>query len=251
MRASRCTIGTVFAAVRVQAAAPRTRPAWPTRRSPAAAPASCSCRTYAWPASGMLACNRRRTPANYPPIDVDTSGGVTTVTLRGAFANVVTTLAGAASAGRRLSASTLRRREPSRATLVLVDSGLSSRSSRSRASDRDAGSSRSVCPGQLQNAISARTVRHAARGRQLYVRHRGGRRCCDATARSSPRTPVFRRSTSRTTAPSPPPRRQRALGDDQLSGRPPSRRRCRQSVREVERHDRSQHANLAFRFSMS
>jgi len=62
----------------------------------------------------------------YPPLSVVTAGSTTTLTLRGAFANIVTTLAGSANVG----ATTLTVNTPpngnfSVGNLVLVDSGLS------------------------------------------------------------------------------------------------------------------------------
>jgi hypothetical protein len=75
---------------------------------------------------GMLGASPADSTAN-PPIKVTTTGGVTTITLRGAFQNVNTTLAGAASAGQN----TLSVNPPASGSfavgnLVLVDSGLSS-----------------------------------------------------------------------------------------------------------------------------
>ena len=101
---------------------------------------------------GMLGAS----PANaatYPPIAVDASGGTTTVTLRGAFANVTTTLAGAASAGQ----TTLSVNPPASGAftvgnLVLVDSGLSSEMFTIASVGSSAGLVQIGLSGQLQNA---------------------------------------------------------------------------------------------------
>jgi len=63
---------------------------------------------------------------DFPPLEVDVDGGVTSIVLRGAFGNVTTTLAGSASKG----AATLNVNPPAMGAfeagnLVLVDSGLS------------------------------------------------------------------------------------------------------------------------------
>ena len=91
--------------------------------------------------------------ATFPPLEVDVSGGVTTLTLRGAFNNVTTTLAGSAAAG----AATLDVNPPAMGAfeagnLVLVDSGLSSEVFTITGVGSSGGAVQLSLDGQLQNA---------------------------------------------------------------------------------------------------
>jgi len=90
---------------------------------------------------------------DFPPLEVDVDGGVTSLVLRGAFNNVTTTLAGSANIG----AATLNVNPPASGAfeagnLVLVDSGLSSEVFTITSVGSSGGAITIGLDGQLQNA---------------------------------------------------------------------------------------------------
>jgi hypothetical protein len=119
-------IGTVFSAMRVQGRSAAYETSMADAQLTSRGAGELLLQDLRMAGFGMLGVS----PANaatYPPLSAVTAGVTTTLTLRGAFSNVVTTLAGTANAGQ----TTLNVNNPptgafSVGNLVLVDSGLSS-----------------------------------------------------------------------------------------------------------------------------
>jgi len=119
----------------------------------------------------------------FPPLDVDVDGATTTLTLRGAFDNVTTTLAGSAAAGQ----TTLSVNPPAMGTfeagnLVLVDSGLSAEVFTIASVGGSAGLIQIGLSGQLQNAyplgpfvtqLEVVTYTYAPEGGTSFLRRNG------------------------------------------------------------------------------
>ena len=119
-------IGTVFSAVRVQGRGAAYQTGMADAQLTSRGAGELLLQDLRMAGFGMLGVS----PAdatNFPPLEVEQSGGATQLILRGAFGNVTTTLAGAASVGQ----STLDVNPPGMGefavnNLVLIDSGLSS-----------------------------------------------------------------------------------------------------------------------------
>lgn len=145
-------IGTVFSAVRVQGRSAAFQTGMADAQITSRGAGELLLQDMRMAGFGMLGMSPDDAADN-PPIEVDASGGVTTVTLRGAFQNVSTTLAGAASAGQ----TTLNVNPPasgafSVGNLVLVDSGLSAEVFTITSVGANAGLIQIGLSGQLQNA---------------------------------------------------------------------------------------------------
>lgn len=146
-------IGTVFSAVRVQGRSAAYQLGLGDAQITSRGAGELLLQDMRMAGFGMLGASPADSAAN-PPIGVTTTGGVTTLTLRGAFQNVSTTLAGAASAGQ----TTLSVNPPpapgafSVGNLVLVDSGLSSEIKTITSVGTDAGLIQIGLSSQLQNA---------------------------------------------------------------------------------------------------
>jgi Tfp pilus assembly protein PilW len=145
-------IGSVFAAVRVQGRSAAYQTGMADAQITSRGAGELILQDLRMAGFGMLGVSPTDA-ATYPPIAVDTSGGVTTVTLRGAFANVSTTLAGSASAGQTtLSVNPPLSGSFSTGNLVLVDSGLSSEVFTITSVGSNAGLVQIGLSGQLKNA---------------------------------------------------------------------------------------------------
>lgn len=145
-------IGTVFSAVRVQGRSAAFQTGMADAQITSRGAGELLLQDMRMAGFGMLGMSPDDAEDN-PPIEVDASGGVTTVTLRGAFQNVSTTLAGAASVGQ----TTLNVNPPpsgafSVGNLVLVDSGLSAEVFTITSVGANAGLIQIGLSGQLQNA---------------------------------------------------------------------------------------------------
>jgi hypothetical protein len=119
-------IGTVFAGVRVQGRAAAFQTGLADAQLTSRGAGELLLQDMRMAGFGMLGVSPDDAE-DFPPLEVEQSGGVTTLTLRGAFDNVTTTLAGAATK----TQTTLNVNPPAMGAfavnnLVLVDSGLSS-----------------------------------------------------------------------------------------------------------------------------
>jgi Tfp pilus assembly protein PilW len=119
-------VGTVFAAMRVQGRSAAYQTGLAEAQLTSRGAGELLLQDLRMAGFGMLGAS----PADattYPPLSVVTAGSTTTLTLRGAFQNVTTTLAGSANAGQTtLDVTTPVTGSFSVGNLVLVDSGLSS-----------------------------------------------------------------------------------------------------------------------------
>lgn len=145
-------IGTVFSAVRVQGRSAAYQTGMADAQVTSRGAGELLLQDMRMAGFGMLGVSPADAQTN-PPLEVETSGGTTTLTLRGAFQNVSTTLAGAASAGQ----TTLSVNPPASGSfavdnLVLVDSGLSSEVFTITSVGSNAGLVQIGLSGQLQNA---------------------------------------------------------------------------------------------------
>jgi hypothetical protein len=119
-------LGTVFAAMRVQGRSAAYQSGLADAQVTSRGSGELLLQDLRMAGFGMLGVS----PADaalYPPVEVGVEGGVTTIALRGAYANVTTTLAAAAAVG----ATSISVNAPASGAfeagnLVLVDSGLSS-----------------------------------------------------------------------------------------------------------------------------
>lgn len=119
-------IGTVFSAVRVQGRSAAYQSGLADAQITSRGAGELLLQDLRMAGFGMLGMSPADSATN-PPVAVNTTSGVTTIVLRGAFSNVTTKLAGAATAGQN----TLNVVSPATGSftagnLVLVDSGLSS-----------------------------------------------------------------------------------------------------------------------------
>jgi len=145
-------VGTVFSAVRVQGRSAAFQTGMADAQITSRGAGELLLQDMRMAGFGMLGASPEDSENN-PPLEVDASGGVTTLTLRGAFTNVTTTLAGAASAGQ----TTLSCNPPASGAfavgnLVLIDSGLSSEIFTIASVGTNAGLIQLGLSGQLQNA---------------------------------------------------------------------------------------------------
>lgn len=145
-------IGTVFSAVRVQGRSAAYQTGMADAQLTGRGAGELLLQDLRMAGFGMLGISPDDAE-DFPPLEVDVDGGVTTLTLRGAFNNVTTTLAGSAAAG----ASTLNANPPAMGTfeagnLVLVDSGLSSEVFTIASVGGSGGTITIGLDGQLQNA---------------------------------------------------------------------------------------------------
>src|SRR5690606_303771 len=119
-------VGTVFAAVRVQGRSAAFQTGLADAQLTSRGAGELLLQDLRMAGFGMLGLSPADA-ANHPPVSVTTSGGWTTLTLRGAFSNVTTTVATAINAG----TSTISVTPPAMGSFepnnfVLVDSGLAS-----------------------------------------------------------------------------------------------------------------------------
>lgn len=118
-------LGTVFSAVRVQGRSASYQTGMADAQLTSRGAGELLLQDLRMAGFGMLGVSPTDS-ATYPPLSVVTAGSTTTLTLRGAFNNIVTTLAGSANAGQTtLTVNTPATGNFSVGNLVLVDSGLS------------------------------------------------------------------------------------------------------------------------------
>ncbi|MBY0280366.1 hypothetical protein K2Z84_33960 [Candidatus Binatia bacterium] len=175
-------IGTVFAAVRVQGRSAAFQSGLADAQITSRGAGELLLQDLRMAGFGMLGMSPADS-TNNPPVAVNTVSGVTNIVLRGAFSNVTTTLAGAASAGQ----TTLSVNPPASGTfstgnLVLVDSGLSSEVFTITSVGSNAGLIQLGLSGQLKNSyplgpfvtqIEVVTYTYGNEGGRMVLRRNG------------------------------------------------------------------------------
>lgn len=145
-------IGTVFSAVRVQGRSAAYQTGMADAQLTGRGAGELLLQDLRMAGFGMLGVSPDDSE-EFPPLEVEVDGGVTRLTLRGAFNNVTTTLAGSAASG----ASSLSVNPPASGAfevgnLVLVDSGLSAEVFTIASVGTSGGTITIGLDGQLQNA---------------------------------------------------------------------------------------------------
>lgn len=145
-------VGTVFSAVRVQGRSAAYQTGMADAQLTSRGAGELLLQDLRMAGFGMLGVSPDDAK-NFPPLEVKENGGITELILRGAFNNVTTTLAGAASAGQ----STLNVNPPAMGAfevgnLVLIDSGLSSEVFTITGVGSSSGTTQISLSGSLKNA---------------------------------------------------------------------------------------------------